>query len=63
MADFYGRLLESMPDELLRELQRKLLQLLMTRRIIDTLKIVGKAQSNPAEMDKLTNLLVSDSEL
>ena len=60
MADFYGRLLESMPDELLREVQRKLLQLLMTRRIIDTLQIVDKAQRDPAEMDKLTSLLVSD---
>jgi hypothetical protein len=63
MADFYGRLLESMPDELLRELQHKLLQLLMARRIIDTLQMISKAQSNPAEMDKLTNLLVSDPEL
>jgi len=63
MADVYGRLLESLPDELLRDLQRKLLQLLMTRRIIDVLQIVGTTQRNPAEMDKLTNLLVNDSEL
>lgn len=63
MADVYGRFLESLPDELLRELQRKLLQLLMTRRIIDGLQIICTAQSNPSEMDNLTNLLVSDSEL
>ena len=62
MADFYGRLLESLPDELLRELQRKLLGFLMTRRIIDGLQIIGVAQNNLAEMDKLTKLLVNDHE-
>jgi hypothetical protein len=58
MADFYSRLLESMPDEFLRELQHKLLEFVMTRRIIEVLKVVSNAQSNQYEMNKLTKLLV-----
>jgi hypothetical protein len=64
MADFYGRLLESLPNELRRDLQRKLLDFMITRRIIDGLQIIDTAQSNPAEMENLTRLLVNgDSEL
>ncbi|WP_127125078.1 hypothetical protein [Pseudoflavitalea rhizosphaerae] len=58
MADFYGKLLESLPDPLLRGLQRKLLDLLVTRRILDGLKIVSLAQNSSTEMDYLTRLLV-----
>ena len=63
MADFYGSLLESLPDGVLRELQHKLLQLLMIKRAMNVLTLIGIAKSNQAEMDKLTALLVSSSEL
>jgi tetratricopeptide (TPR) repeat protein len=63
MADFYGSLLESIPDGALRELQHKLLQLLQIKRTMHVLTLIGIARSNPAEMDKLTSLLVSSSEL
>jgi tetratricopeptide (TPR) repeat protein len=63
MADFYGSLLESLPDGPLRERQHKLLQLLMIKRAMHVLPLIGIARSNPAEMDKLTSLLVSSSEL
>lgn len=59
-SKLFGRLIESLPYEFLRDLQRKLLEFVMTRRVIDVLKIVATAQSNPAEMDKLTKLLVSN---
>lgn len=60
MIDFYGRLLESLPDEVLRDLQRQLLGFVMARRVINVLEVVGTAQSNPAEMDKLIRLLAND---
>lgn len=60
MADFYGKLLESLPDPLLGDLQQKLLDHMITRRIIGGLQIIDFAQSNPAEMDNLTRLLVDN---
>lgn len=62
MADLYGRLLERLPDYVLRESQEKLLQLMMLRRIMDMLPIIGNARSNPAEMFKLSALVAGISE-
>lgn len=59
MMDFYARLLENLPDEILGELQRKLLGYVITRRALNVLDMVAIAQNDPTEMDKLTMLLVS----
>lgn len=60
LADFYGSLLEYMPEDLLREQQKDLLELLMIRRCMDVTKIVAKAQGSPNEPELLATLLASD---
>ncbi len=61
MADFYGNLLECLPDQVLRHQQEDLLQLLMIRRAMDVMKLLDKVRNSPKEMNDLTILLATDN--
>jgi tetratricopeptide (TPR) repeat protein len=60
MADFYGRLLEIMPDDLLRDKQLKLLDMLDLQRSIRVMELVSKSLESTVEMDNLIRLLMPD---
>lgn len=60
MADFYTRLLEIIPGDLLREKQHKLLEMMDIQRTMLVLKLVSKSKENTVEMDKLISLLIND---
>jgi|GEM_PF-4743318 len=57
LADFYGSLLESLPENILKEQQEDLLELLMVRRFMDVTRIVAEAQNNTNELEQITAIL------
>jgi hypothetical protein len=57
MADFYGSLLESLPEGVLRKLQHDLLQMLIIKRVKHVLALIEIAKNSRIEMDKLTSLV------
>ncbi|SFW76438.1 hypothetical protein [Chitinophaga sancti] len=60
MADFYARILEMMPEDLLRDKQHSLLDMMDIQRTMLVLKLVSKSKENTEEMDKLISMLIND---